>query len=104
MYCKVKKNKLELIILFVRKVYLVAVVHNSFCIMQFMGKHLPSHTSNRIFSVLCMVFFFSRPILHRNTCDRRSSVFLPPPPPLFFSIFFVPLVIHKHKHTSCFMF
>lgn len=38
--------------------YLVAVVHNSLCIMQFMGKHLPSHTSNRIFSVLCMVFFF----------------------------------------------
>ncbi|KGQ83802.1 hypothetical protein MG1_05441 [Candida albicans GC75] len=27
--------------------------------MQFMGKHLPPHTSNRIFSVLCMAFFFT---------------------------------------------
>ncbi|KHC54151.1 putative protein of unknown function, transcription is upregulated in clinical isolates from HIV patients with oral candidiasis [Candida albicans P75010] len=102
MYCKVKKISWNSLYSLFVKCTLLQLSTILFVLCNLWGSTY-HHTRQIEYSSFSVWLFFSHSILHRNTCDRRSSVFLPPPP-LFFSIFFVPLVIHKHKHTSCFMF
>ena len=52
-----------------------------------MGKHLPPHTSNRIFSVLCMVFFHAQSYIETLVID--GVLYSSHHHPSFFN-FFVP--------------